>query len=112
MHEELVYGCGFARQTRTPQERAPTVSPLQKVVLYELIPQPQFTLGLGILLSFLLGVISIIKDVCSTRSRHTNPLPLVLEPGELAVPLPVTVEEGGAKIFEGNPYRKTMRRIK
>jgi uncharacterized protein YaaQ len=44
-------------------------------------------------------VLSIVKESCHTRTQCVNPLPPVMEPGELYVPTPVEVEVGGATVF-------------
>ena len=45
------------------------------------------------------GVLRIIKQNCHTRIQYVNPLPPVMEPGELYMPNPVEVQVGGAVIF-------------
>jgi uncharacterized protein YaaQ len=45
------------------------------------------------------GVMDIIKRNCHTRTMYVNPLPPVMEPGELYMPNPVEVQVGGAVIF-------------
>ena len=45
------------------------------------------------------GVLDIIKRNCHTRTQYVNPLPPVMEPGELYMPNPVEVQVGGAVIF-------------
>jgi len=44
-------------------------------------------------------VLDIIKSNCHTRTQYVNPLPPVMEPGELYMPNPVEVQVGGAVIF-------------
>ncbi|MCE5257655.1 MAG: cyclic-di-AMP receptor [Chloroflexi bacterium] len=44
-------------------------------------------------------VLAIIKHSCHTRTQYVNPLPPVMEPGELYMPNPVEVQVGGAVIF-------------
>ncbi len=44
-------------------------------------------------------VLDIIKRNCHTRTQYVNPLPPVMEPGELYMPNPVEVQVGGAVIF-------------
>lgn len=44
-------------------------------------------------------VLGIIKHNCHTRTQYVNPLPPVMEPGELYMPNPVEVQVGGAVIF-------------
>ena len=40
-----------------------------------------------------------IKENCHVRTEYVNPLPPVMEPGELYVPRPVEVQVGGATVF-------------
>lgn len=44
-------------------------------------------------------VIAIVRDKCHARTEQVNPLPPVVEPGEVYMPYPVQVEVGGATIF-------------
>lgn len=44
-------------------------------------------------------VLGIIRRNCHTRTQYVNPLPPVMEPGELYMPNPVEVQVGGAVIF-------------
>ncbi|MEM7034971.1 MAG: cyclic-di-AMP receptor [Chloroflexota bacterium] len=44
-------------------------------------------------------VLDVIKQNCRTRSQHINPLPPIMEPGEMFVPSPIEVEVGGATVF-------------
>ena len=44
-------------------------------------------------------VLALIKESCHIRTRYVNPLPPVMEPGELYMPTPVEVEVGGATVF-------------
>jgi len=44
-------------------------------------------------------VMELIKSNCHTRTQYVNPLPAVMEPGELYLPNPVEVQVGGAVIF-------------
>src|SRR4030042_3809249 len=45
------------------------------------------------------NVLEIIKRNCHTRTQYVNPLPPVMEPGELYMPNPVEVQVGGAVVF-------------
>jgi len=47
-------------------------------------------------------VLQLIKDGCHTRTQFVNPLPPVMEPGELYMPTPVEVQVGGATVFVVN----------
>lgn len=44
-------------------------------------------------------VLQLIKENCHTRSQYVNPLPPVMEPGEMYIPTPVDVQVGGATVF-------------
>jgi uncharacterized protein YaaQ len=44
-------------------------------------------------------VLQLIRDNCRTRQEFVNPLPPVMEPGEMYVPAPVEVQVGGATVF-------------
>lgn len=44
-------------------------------------------------------VLGLIRTICQTRTQHINPLPPIMEPGEMFVPSPVEVEMGGATVF-------------
>lgn len=44
-------------------------------------------------------VLFVIRQSCHTRKQLVNPLPPVLEPGELQIPSPIEVQVGGATVF-------------
>jgi uncharacterized protein YaaQ len=44
-------------------------------------------------------VLQLIREGCHTRTQFVNPLPPVMEPGELYMPTPVEVQVGGATVF-------------
>ncbi len=44
-------------------------------------------------------VLELIQQNCQTRTQYINPLPPVMEPGEMYVPSPVEVQVGGATVF-------------
>lgn len=44
-------------------------------------------------------VLQLIRENCHTRTRHVNPLPPVMEPGEMYIPTPVEIKVGGAIVF-------------
>jgi uncharacterized protein YaaQ len=44
-------------------------------------------------------VLQLIRENCRTRDEFVNPLPPVMEPGEMYVPAPVEVQVGGATVF-------------
>jgi uncharacterized protein YaaQ len=50
-------------------------------------------------------VLNIVRQNCHTRTQYVNPLPPVMEPGELYMPNPVEVQVGGAVIFVLNVER-------
>ena len=41
----------------------------------------------------------VIQENCHTRTQLVNPLPPIMEPGELHMPYPIEVQVGGATIF-------------
>lgn len=45
------------------------------------------------------GALTTIRENCHVRTEYVNPLPPVMEPGELYVPRPVEVQVGGATVF-------------
>ena len=44
-------------------------------------------------------VLGAVRDNCHRRTQHVNPLPPVMEPGEMYLPTPIDVEVGGATVF-------------
>ncbi len=44
-------------------------------------------------------VLLLIRENCHTRAQFVNPLPPVMEPGEMYMPTPVDVQLGGATVF-------------
>ncbi len=44
-------------------------------------------------------VLRIIRESCHTRTQYVNPLPPVMESGEVYMPSPVEVQMGGATVF-------------
>ena len=50
-------------------------------------------------------ILDIIHNNCRTRSQYVNPLPPVMESGELYMPSPVEVQIGGAVVFVLNVDR-------
>jgi uncharacterized protein YaaQ len=44
-------------------------------------------------------VLELIRQNCHTRTQYINPLPPVMEPGEMYLPSPVEVQVGGATVF-------------
>jgi uncharacterized protein YaaQ len=45
------------------------------------------------------GVIGIVREHCSTRTRYISPMPPIAESGEFYPPAPLEVQVGGATIF-------------
>ncbi len=45
------------------------------------------------------AVLRVIRENCNTRTQYVNPMPPVMEPGELYMPQPVEVQVGGAVVF-------------
>ena len=43
--------------------------------------------------------LATIRENCRTRTQYVNPLPPIMEPGELYMPSPIEVEVGGATVF-------------
>lgn len=50
-------------------------------------------------------VLDIIRRNCHTRSQYVNPLPPIMESGELYMPSPIEVQVGGAVVFVVNVDR-------
>jgi uncharacterized protein YaaQ len=44
-------------------------------------------------------VLELIEQNCQTRSEYVNPVPPVMEAGEMYLPSPVEVQVGGATVF-------------
>jgi uncharacterized protein YaaQ len=44
-------------------------------------------------------VLGLIRKNCQTRQQFVNPLPPVMEPGEMYVPAPLEIQVGGATVF-------------
>ena len=44
-------------------------------------------------------VLELIQQNCHTRTQYINPLPPVMEPGEMYLPSPVEIQVGGATVF-------------
>jgi uncharacterized protein YaaQ len=45
------------------------------------------------------SVLDLIKENCHVRKQFVNPLPPIMEPGELYMPSPIEVQVGGATVF-------------
>jgi uncharacterized protein YaaQ len=44
-------------------------------------------------------VLDLVRENCHTRTQYVNPLPPVMEPGEIYIPTPVDIQVGGATVF-------------
>ncbi len=44
-------------------------------------------------------VLTILREICTSRVQYVTPLPPVMEPGEMHIPTPVEKQVGGATIF-------------
>jgi len=44
-------------------------------------------------------ILALIRENCHTRTEYVNPLPPMMEAGELYIPAPVEVQVGGATVF-------------
>jgi len=51
------------------------------------------------------ALLKVIRDNCVTRTQFVNPMPPVMEPGELYLAQPVEVQVGGATVFVLNVER-------
>jgi uncharacterized protein YaaQ len=63
------------------------------------------TIFMGVEDSQVEAALKVIKDNCTTRTQFVNPMPPVMEPGELYMPPPVEVQVGGAVVFVSNIER-------
>ncbi len=63
------------------------------------------TIMLGIEEEKLEQALMLIKENCNTRTQFVNPMPPVMEPGELYLAQPVEVQVGGATVFVFNVER-------
>lgn len=57
------------------------------------------TILIGVEADKLDAALALIKKNCVTRTQFVNPMPPVMEPGELYLAQPVEVQVGGATIF-------------
>jgi uncharacterized protein YaaQ len=63
------------------------------------------TFMIGVEEAKLEDVLAVIKSSCKTRTQLVNPMPPVMEPGELYLAQPVEVQVGGAVVFVVNVER-------
>jgi uncharacterized protein YaaQ len=61
--------------------------------------QGNATIFVGIEDAQVAQVLRLIQENCRTRTQFVNPLPPVMEPGEMYMPTPVDVQVGGATVF-------------
>jgi uncharacterized protein YaaQ len=57
------------------------------------------TILVGVEADKLEEVLALIKQNCTIRTQFVNPMPPVMEPGELYLAQPVEVQVGGATVF-------------
>ncbi|MBM3127889.1 MAG: hypothetical protein FJ009_04545 [Chloroflexi bacterium] len=57
------------------------------------------TILIGVEPDCLDDVFALIKSSCVTRTQFVNPMPPVMEPGELYLAQPIEVQVGGATVF-------------
>jgi uncharacterized protein YaaQ len=57
------------------------------------------TILIGVDVNKLDDVFALIRANCTTRTQFVNPMPPVMEPGELYLAQPVEVQVGGATVF-------------
>jgi uncharacterized protein YaaQ len=57
------------------------------------------TFLIGLLENQIDPLLALIKETCNTRTQLVNPMPPVVEPGELYLSQPVEVQVGGATVF-------------
>jgi uncharacterized protein YaaQ len=63
------------------------------------LQQGNVTLMIGVDDERVEEVLDVIRRSCYKRSRYLNPMPPVVEPGEMFMPFPVEVQVGGATVF-------------
>ncbi len=57
------------------------------------------TMLIGVEQNRLDQLLALIRENCTTRTQFVNPMPPVMEPGELYLAQPVEVQVGGATVF-------------
>ena len=63
------------------------------------LKQTNATVMVGVAEEQLDDVLAIIRENCHARTQLVNPMPPIMEPGELYMPYPLEVEIGGAMVF-------------
>jgi len=63
------------------------------------LKQTNATVMVGVAEEQLEDVLAVIRESCHARTQLVNPMPPIMEPGELYMPYPLEVEVGGAIVF-------------
>ena len=63
------------------------------------LKQTNATVMVGVADDQIENVLAIIRENCHARTQLVNPMPPIMEPGELYMPYPLEVEVGGAMVF-------------
>jgi uncharacterized protein YaaQ len=63
------------------------------------LKQTNATVMVGVGEEQLDDVLAVIRENCHARTQLVNPMPPIMEPGELYMPYPLEVEVGGAMVF-------------
>jgi uncharacterized protein YaaQ len=63
------------------------------------LKQTNATVMVGVAEEQLDDVLAVIRENCHARTQLVNPMPPIMEPGELYMPYPLEVEVGGAMVF-------------
>jgi uncharacterized protein YaaQ len=63
------------------------------------LKQTNATVMVGVAEEQLEDVLAVIRESCHARTQLVNPMPPIMEPGELYMPYPLEVEVGGAMVF-------------
>ena len=63
------------------------------------LKQSNATIILGVEENDVDEVMDIVRANCTSRTQVVNPMPPIMEPGEIFMPYPLEVEVGGATVF-------------
>jgi len=63
------------------------------------LKQSNATILLGVEDDEVEEVMALIREACTSRTQIVNPMPPIMEPGELFLPYPLEVAVGGATVF-------------
>lgn len=63
------------------------------------LKQTNATVMVGVADEQIEDVLAVIRENCHARTQLVNPMPPIMEPGELYMPYPLEVEVGGAMVF-------------